>query len=202
MGSAAGGVLLAVIGGPWLVALALVVLAIGLAYDLRAKGTVLSWLPFALGIPLLPVYGWYGATGELPSVFVALVPSAAIAGTALAIANALVDMERDEAAGVRSIALVLGARAAGWLVVILYAVVTLLAVATAVLLGAPTGWTVAILLAAVVPLAGAALGLVAASRPGTSQRELALEIQAVGMGLLAVAWLGAIGAATGTALGG
>ena len=52
------------------------------------------------------------------------------------------------------------------------------------------------------PPALLALGLVAASRPGTSQRELAWEIQAVGMGLLAVAWLGALGAATGTALGG
>ena len=41
----------------------LVVLGIGLAYDLAAKGTTLSWLPFAVGIPLLPVFGWYGATG-------------------------------------------------------------------------------------------------------------------------------------------
>ena len=70
-------------------------LGIGLAYDLWAKGTTLSWLPFAVGIPLLPVYGWYGATGELPGLFVVLVPAAANAGTALAIANAIVDMERD-----------------------------------------------------------------------------------------------------------
>ena len=116
VGSAVAGLVLAFVGGPWLVALAAVVLAIGLAYDLWAKGTTLSWLPFALGIPLLPVYGWYGATGSLPELFLVLVPAAANAGAALAVANAMVDTERDEAAGVRSIALALGptrARMAG-----------------------------------------------------------------------------------------
>ena len=37
--------------GPGLVLLALVGLGIGLAYDLWAKGTTLSWLPFAVGDP-------------------------------------------------------------------------------------------------------------------------------------------------------
>ena len=200
--SAAGGLVLALVGGPWLVALAAVVLGIGLAYDLWAKGTTLSWLPFALGIPLLPVYGWYGATGSLPGLFLVLVPAAANAGTALAISNALVDMERDEAAGSRSIALTLGPSRAGWLVLALNVVVTVLALSTAVVLGAPAGWVVAILLASLAPLGGAVLGLVAASRPGTSWRELAWEVQAIGTGLLAVAWLGALSASTGTPLGG
>ena len=199
--SAAGGLLLALVGGPWLVALALVVLAIGLGYDLWAKGTTLSWLPFALGIPLLPVFGWYGATGTLPGLFLVLVPAAANAGTALAVSNALVDMERDEAAGTRSIALALGAGRAGWLVVALNLVVAVLALSTAIVLGAPTGWVVAILLAALAPVGGSVLGLVAAGRQGTSWRELAWEIQAIGTGLLAVAWLGALSASTGAALG-
>ena len=198
---AAGGLAIAILGGPWLVALGVVGLAIGLAYDLWAKGTTLSWLPFAVGIPLLPVYGWYGATGALPGLFLVLVPAAANAGTALAIANAIVDMERDEEAGAHSIALALGPTRAGWLVVGLHAVVAVLALGTAIVLGAPTGWVVAILLAAVAPLAGAVLGLVAAQRPAGAWRELAWEIQAVGTGLLAVAWLGALSAATGAPLG-
>jgi geranylgeranylglycerol-phosphate geranylgeranyltransferase len=201
IGSAVGGLALACAGGPWLVALGAVVLAIGLAYDLWAKGTTLSWLPFALGIPLLPVYGWYGATGSLPDLFLILVPAAANAGAALAVANAMVDTERDEAAGVRSIALALGPTRAGWLVIVLNAIVAALALGTAVVLGAPTGWVVAILLAAGAPMAGAVLGLVAAGRPGTSWRELAWEVQAIGTGLLAVAWLGALSASTGPALG-
>ena len=83
--------------------LAVVVLLIGYGYDLVAKGTAWSWLPFALGIPLLPVYGWLGATGDLPAFFIALVPMAMLAGAALAIANARADLERDVAAGTVSV---------------------------------------------------------------------------------------------------
>jgi 1,4-dihydroxy-2-naphthoate octaprenyltransferase len=198
---AAGGVLLALAGGPGLVVLAVVVLGIGLAYDVWAKGTTLSWLPFAIGIPLLPVYGWYGAAGTLPGLFLVLVPAAANAGCALAIANATVDAERDAEAGQRSIALALGPRRAAWLVLVLHAVVAALAVATAAVLGSPTGWVAAVLLATLAPIGGALLGIVAAQRDGTNLRELAWEIQAVGTGLLAVAWLAALGAASGTLAG-
>jgi len=201
-GSAVGGLILAFAGGPALVGLAALVLAIGAWYDLRAKGTTLSWLPLAVGIPLLPVYGWYGATGELPGVFLVIIPAAANAGAALAVANAVVDMERDEAAGIGSIALALGAGRAAGLVIVLHLVVAALAVATAVALGAPTGWVAAVLVAAAIPLGGAILGLVAALREGAGWRELAWEVQAVGTALLAVAWLAALSASAGTPLGG
>ena len=62
---------------------------------MAAKGTPFSWLPFAVGIPILPVYGWFGAAGTVPGIFGLIIPVAALAGTALAVANALVDMERD-----------------------------------------------------------------------------------------------------------
>lgn len=199
--SAIGGLGLAATGGPALVALAGVVLGIGAWYDLKAKGTTLSWLPLAVGIPLLPVYGWYGATGDLPGVFLVIIPAAANAGTALAIANAIVDMDRDDAAGIGSIALALGAGRAAGLVIALHAVVAVLALATAIALGAPTGWVAAILVAAAIPLGGAVLGVVVALREGAGWRELAWEVQAVGTGLLAVAWLGALSASEGTPLG-
>jgi 4-hydroxybenzoate polyprenyltransferase len=198
--SAVGGILLAGIGGIALVAVAATCLAIGIWYDLRAKGTTLSWLPFAIGIPLLPVFGWYGATGTLPGVFLVLVPAAANAGTALAIANAVVDIERDEEAGIESIALALGPERAGWLVLALHAVVAVLALATASVLDAPTGWIAAVLVTALVPLAGAVVGVLAARRTA-SWRELAWEVQAVGTGLLAVAWLGALSASSSSPLG-
>ena len=169
-------------------------LGIGLAYDLWAKGTTLSWLPLAVGVPLLPLYGWYGATGEIPGLFLVIVPAAANAGTALAISNAIVDMERDEAAGNRSIALALGPGRASGLVLVLHLVVAVLAVATTAVVGAPTGWVLAVLAAAFVPLGGAVLGIAAAAREATGLRELAFEVQAVGIGLLAVAWLCALSA--------
>jgi 4-hydroxybenzoate polyprenyltransferase len=197
VGCAAGGVLLAIAGGVGLVALALVGLGIGAAYDLRAKGTTMSWLPLAVGIPLLPVYGWFGATGTLPAVFLILVPAAANAGTALAIANAVVDVERDEAAGVGSIAIALGPWRAAMLVLALQVVVAALAAGTAAVVGAPTGWLAAVLLAAAAPLGGALLGVAATQREGPALRELAWEIQAVGTGLLAVAWLVALSASEG-----
>ena len=197
--SATIGLLLAVAVGPGLLLVALLVLGIGLAYDLWFKGTTLSWLPFAVGIPLLPVYGWLGATGGLPGVFLVLVPAAANAGTALAIANAIVDTERDEAAGQKSIALALGLGRGSALVLALHLVVAVLAVATAAVLGAPVGWVAAVLVAATIPIGGAVLGLLAAGRQGSGLRELAWEVQAVGTGLLAVAWLGALSASSGLA---
>ncbi len=196
------GVGLAAVHSPALAGLALVGLLIGVWYDLKAKGTTLSWLPFAVGIPILPVYGWLGATGELPAVFLILVPAAAIAGAAIAIANALVDMERDTSAGDTSIAVALGPRRAGLLVLLLHSAVALMALGTALVLGAPGGWVLALAAACLVPVAGAGLGVVASTRSGTSWREAAFETQAVGTGLLAVAWLGALSAAAGMAAGG
>lgn len=196
--SAIGGLGLAAVGGPVLIALAGVVLGIGAWYDLRAKGTTFSWLPLALGVPLLPVYGWFGATGDLPGVFLVIIPAAANAGAALAVANAIVDMDRDQAAGIGSVALTLGAGRAAGLVIVLHMVVAALALATAIALGAPTGWVAAVLTAAAAPLGGALLGLVAALRDSAGWRELAWEVQAVGTGLLAVAWLGALSASAGT----
>jgi 4-hydroxybenzoate polyprenyltransferase len=193
--SAVAGMLLALSFSPGLAAVAALGLAVGFWYDLRAKGTTISWLPLAVGIPLLPVFGWYGATGELPGMFLVVVPAAANAGAALAISNALVDMERDQDATAGSIAIALGARRAGLLVIGLFAVVAALAVGTAFALGAPLGWVGAVAAACLVPLGGAVLGAVAARRPGTAWRETAFEVQAVGTGLVAVAWLGALSAA-------
>jgi 4-hydroxybenzoate polyprenyltransferase len=83
--------------GVAVLAVAALGLAIGYAYDLVAKGTAWSWLPFALGIPLVPVYGWLAGAGELPPLTGLLAAAAILAGAALAIANAAVDVERDRA---------------------------------------------------------------------------------------------------------
>jgi 4-hydroxybenzoate polyprenyltransferase len=195
LGCAGTGLLLSLVGGQSLVTVAVVGLIIGAAYDVFAKGTSLSWLPFALGIPLLPLFGWYGATGMVPGLFVVLLPAAANAGAALAIANSLVDIERDAGAGKGSVAAALGPRLASRIVLGLHVVVAGLATLTAWYSGAPGGWVLAVILCSGVPIGGACLGILGAIRDGTSLREFAWEVQAVGTGLLAVAFLTAVSAA-------
>jgi len=180
---------LASFSGPLIAALAIVVIAIGLAYDLRLKGTAWSWLPFAVGIPILPVFGWAGATGGLASTFVVLVPAAVAAGAALAIANSLVDVDRDRAAGVSSVAVALGEGTARAVSSVLLGAIAVAAVASAFAFG---GRIVAIAIIALLgglPVAAAGF----ARRRDPARRELAWRVEAVGLGLLAVAWIQAVG---------
>ena len=190
---AGGGLLLALVGGgPLLLLVAAVGLAIGVWYDLSAKGTWISWLPMAVGVPLLPVFGWLGATGTLPLAFAVLVPAGILAGAALAIANATVDIERDVAAGVTSLAIVLGPVPASLIALVLQVVVAIVALASGSIVGGSGTWAVVAVGVAMVPVAGALLG-VAVSRRGASAREVAFEVQAVGLALLVVAWVNALG---------
>ena len=179
------GIGLAIPSGWGTVALAVIVLAIGHGYDLRFKGTAWSWLPFAVGIPLLPVYGWLGAVGSLPVSFAILLPVAVLAGTALAIANARADMERDAQAGVDSVAIRLGSGRAWAVNAGLLGVVVVASVTTLLNTGPPPGALVGAAAATLVLGLGLAIG-----RHGDGiGRERAWELQAVGLGLLALAWL-------------
>jgi len=182
------GLVLSAGSGAWTVALAGVVLAIGYGYDLVFKGTAWSWVPFAVGIPLLPVFGWLGAAGGLPSSFVILVPVAVVAGAGLAIANARADLERDTAAGIDSVAVRLGFERAWTVEAALMLAVVGAAIVTLAVVGAPVG-----ALATAVG-AGCVVGLgLAIGRQGDSARiERAWQLQAIGVGLLAAAWLAGV----------
>lgn len=182
------GVLLAVPSGSATVALALVLLVLGYAYDLWFKGTAWSWLPFALAIPLFPTYGWLGAAGGLPPIWAVLLPTAVLAGTALAVANATVDVERDQAAGLQSVATRLGRPRSRWLNIVLLGTVWALATATLVLAGELLPWGLAALGGGV----AAAAGWVALGAHDPHTRERGWEAQAVGVALLAAGWLAAM----------
>ena len=184
-GSAIVGIGLAVPSGIGLVSLALVVLAIGAAYDLRAKGTAWSWLPFAVGIPLLPVYGWYGAAGSLPIWFAGLVPMGALAGAALAVGNARADLERDRSAGVESVATILGDRTARVLAAALWGVVAVVAIGWLLILGPTVPSLVLVVLGIAVIVGGVVLGWDASGRA----RDRAWEVQAVGAAIAAIGWV-------------
>jgi len=185
VGAAGLGLALTVPSGPGTVALAGLGLAIGYGYDLAAKGTALSWVPFALGIPLLPVFGWFGVAGALPAPFAILLPTAVVAGAALAMANALADAERDRAAGIGSVAIRLATRRAWAVVASLDSIVAFVAIASLWLTGPPMPGLVAAVLASCLVLIGLGLG----QSPSSAQLERAWEIQAVGLALLGAIWL-------------
>jgi len=172
-------------------AVGIVGLTDGLVYDLRLKGTALSWLPFAVGVALLPVYAWIGATGGLPAAFWGIVAMALLAGAVLAVANAIADIEHDRQAGAASVATILGrdraiaVDAAGLVLLQM----TVLASSVAIgLVGA----------ALAVELAGIALGwlgLRLSAAPNEQIARLGWEVQAVAMVAMGAAWLAALGSA-------
>lgn len=180
------GLLLAGWSGVALVALALVVLGIGYTYDLAAKGTPWSWVPFAVGIPILPVYGWLGAAGSVPEWFAVLLPMAVLAGAALAIANARADVARDAAAGVGSVALALGSRRSLWAGALLLGAALALAITWMLATGQGTPVS-GLIVAGGGILAAVGLGLGWTGDEG--RRERGWQLQAVGVAVVGVGWI-------------
>jgi geranylgeranylglycerol-phosphate geranylgeranyltransferase len=186
--AAALGLLLSLPSGLPTGIVAIAILGVGLLYDLWLRGTPWSWLPFAIGIPLLPLYAWLGTTGEVPGLFLVLLPAAFISGAGLAIANALADMERDADAGVRSVARQLGA-AGAWLTHAMLQA-TVIAVAVASLLGA--GTAIPTLLAAAGATAVLIAGVALTRSASPTSRERGWELEAIGTALLAAVWIAAV----------
>jgi len=218
VGSRAG---LAVAGGGGLVGLVLsgvsgagtlvagaACLGLGWAYDLRLSRTSLSWLPLALALPLLPIHAWLGAAGVAPATLVVLVPIGVLAGAALALANGIVDAERDSGSGRPATVVRLGRRRA-WIV---QSVVLAVAAGLAVVL-APGGGVAGAGSAAAAPAAvlglvrtwglllgcvGIALGGVVLASPRAGIRERGWELEAVGVAALGIGWLAGVSIAAGS----
>jgi 4-hydroxybenzoate polyprenyltransferase len=211
-GCAVAGIGLAASRGLATVALAAAGLGIGLAYDLRLKATPWSWLPFAAGIPLIPLFAWVGATGSIPPAVLCLALLAAPAGAGLAVANALADIEGDRSAGTRTVATALGETVAWRTASALLVGTWLAAVGALVVLGAgpgqpsppgdslgPTAWAAdvawpAIAISGALLVLGAWTGL----GPAAARRRLGWGIEGIAVALLAAGWVAAVTAAGGT----
>jgi len=102
-------------------------LACGWAYDLRFKGTPLSFLPFAIAFPLMPF--WIGLIAGRPvsSLGILFLGGSPLA-TAIHLADAIPDRDRDRAAGLRTLAVALGQPAAELVAVGLLLVGTLVSI--------------------------------------------------------------------------
>lgn len=161
---------------------------VGILYDLRLKGTPVSWLPFAVGIPLLPVFAWLGASGTIPAAILVATVVAFPAGAALALANELPDIERDEQAGLSTLSQMLGRRAAWAMGATLHAVVGVsAALGFQALDGRAELWP-----ALLATLGLLAAGVLAGAGSAVARRQRAWEIQAIAIGVLAAVWLAAV----------
>jgi 4-hydroxybenzoate polyprenyltransferase len=156
---------------------------LGLAYDLRLKRAGWGWLAFALALPLVPIYAWTGAGAGLPPRLGALVLLGALAGLQLALANELVDLDADAATHGRGLAVRLGRRRAA--MTMLVAAGAVLSVAGLTLSGASS----AALFALVAASGVAAVGAAASTRSAPRWRWLGWQAQALGVALLALAWI-------------
>jgi heme o synthase len=95
--------------GPIAFVLGLLIEGLGLAYDLRFKGTPVSAVLFALYFPLFPLLAW-AVFGHWQPFLLWLVPFGAALGIAMNISNTLPDLETDRAAGMRGLPHLLGLR--------------------------------------------------------------------------------------------
>ena len=205
---ATAGIVLTLPSGGAPTATAAVALLLGYAYDLRLSRTPWSWLPLALALPLVPVHAWLGASGQLPPSFMALYPAAVAAGGALALANGLVDLERDARSERPTAAVALGASRAWAIHLVLVAVLATLSVALAPLgiwdRAGAQGTAIAASALRSIPALAVGLGLVAlglgalalrAHEPAV--RERGWELEAVGVAVVGVGWLAGVATTTG-----
>jgi 4-hydroxybenzoate polyprenyltransferase len=87
----------------WLTAcVAAIMLGTGVWYDLWAKGTLLSWMPYAVFIPSLPLWG-FAAAGRFESVLLLAYPLGVLLSLGLNVANTLPDRDDDVAYGLRGL---------------------------------------------------------------------------------------------------
>ena len=160
-------------------------LADGLVYDFRLKGTPLAPIPFAAGVGLLPLYGWWGVRGSMPVALLGIVALAVVAGAGLALANAYADVDADGRSNTASVATLLGARRTLALNAVLLGCVQLVAMATTLVMAPTTPLLV-------VEVAGCGLGwlgLGLSALRNDRARPLVWELQAIGFLVIGAPWL-------------
>lgn len=172
--------------GPRTLLLAAAGLGCAVAYDLWLKGTPASVLPFAIALPIVPMFG-YGAAGRFPAVLWWVWPLGFLAAVAVHLADALPDVESDRAAGVGGLATRLGVPAAARLAGLAYTLAATLAAVTGFLLGDPAP-------AAAGTLAAVVLGVTAAvtGRGGPAARRGAYRLLLTGIVAAAAGWAAAV----------
>jgi 4-hydroxybenzoate polyprenyltransferase len=94
--------------GPLPLVLIIIGTGTGIAYSLWFKHTIWSWVPYLIALPLLPIWVW-SALDQIDAAMFAVYPIGASAVISVQLAQSLPDVEADRAAGVRTLAVALGA---------------------------------------------------------------------------------------------
>ncbi len=176
--------------GAWFAALTAIGLGGGLLYDAGLKYTVLSWLPFSVAFPTLPLWAWAGVYPGLgfPPQLWWVAPVGAVLVLSIHLADTMPDLTTDAEAGVRGLAHRIGLRRSLALAWGSFAVAALLTLALWSILPYRTEWYITGL---VLGAASVACGMIVyRQNPGRIKTmSLLLEMGAVA---LAVGWIAAI----------
>jgi 4-hydroxybenzoate polyprenyltransferase len=168
--------------GPAVLALAVVGLACAWGYDLWLKGTPVSVLPFAVALPVVPLFG-YGAAGRFPPELWWVWPVGFLGAVAVHLADALPDVESDRLVGGRGLVPRLGVRRAAVAAGAAYALALAVATVSGLIAGDPLPVLAGSGAAAVLGLAAALVG-----RGGPANRRRAYRLVLAGVVALAAGW--------------
>jgi len=155
----------------------------GLAYDVYFKRTTLSWLPYAVAIPLIPAWA-FTALGRWDAFLWWAFPLGALLGLSLHLANQAPDTDADRAVGIRATTQRLGARQTR--------------AASIAIFGATASAGVVLLLfrsperAAVAAIDGAVVFLLAPRAPAYFGRDGLFGLLAMGSAVLGAVFLSAV----------
>lgn len=90
--------------------------AMGFLYSARLKRSVLSWLPYAIAYPMVPLWVW-ASLGKFRPEMLLIYPTAIPFSLGVHLCNQLRDYEDDTEQGMKGLAQHLGKETAGWICV-------------------------------------------------------------------------------------
>ena len=152
---------------------------LGYLYNAGIKRTPISFLPFALGVALIPAFSWSAAGAPLPTAIATLCLIALPGGSALALQNALADRELDKSVGANGAVVRLGHQRTILLIALLHGLTYLLLLVSAPTTASPTLLVTGGLLLGV--------GVTLSTRVRRDLRQRGWEVSALALACCAVA---------------
>lgn len=152
---------------------------LGYLYNAGIKRTPISFLPFAFGVALIPIFAWSAAGAPLPAAIATLCLIALPGGSALALQNALADRELDQSVGANGAVVRLGHRRTILMIALLHVLTYLL-----ILVSAPATASIVLLTAGGLLLG---IGVTLSTRVPRALRQRGWEVSALALACCAIA---------------